>query len=671
MTEITMAGPSAVSPVKEAPRKTIPFVTAIRRHPLAAVVGIVLVFCVGYTALAPRMVKVYSSESIVYVSPTFPKELEDDREHERIYDDFMQQQIAAVPQYDTLRAAIEAYPAAWIRPGENEQNAVERLRKALKVTQVGRSYLIKITLTDTHSTHLADLVNKITENYIERAHDEEFFGRKARLETLRDDLSKQESLLQAKRMEQAELLHSIGMAHYDSKSVSNPYDEQMSKLRDELADAHAKRAEAEARLAQVHVSGTTIQLDEEGSLEVNTDPMLASMRTQVGSEQAALEAQEAGTTEKSELRQAIQRKLKSIDSDMEKAIEQERRKKALEILGRYRMEEARAAALESSLSSALRQTTQQAATGTPILQKAEAINDDIDNLQDQYNKVATRIHDLTLEGSSPGSIHLDTAALQPLGPDASKRPLMLGLLVLVSLLGGPAAAVLAFLMEKNLYSTGDVVRVLGISPIASLLDPSQYPEEIEQEFFLRLAGGIESAYRRTRARSFVFTTIGTQSPKDLVLRLAKALAHSGLKTLVLDAPVSWRGSLPKPDRDKLPAGNGKGQNPEPAETSFGQQNIGSSFLILESLRDYDIVLIAGESLLTSASTENLARTCDATVMVVKSGVSTKDQIKRAAAVLERVNVSGIAVVVSDIDKKHADRETLLSVADYEAAFNPA
>jgi uncharacterized protein involved in exopolysaccharide biosynthesis len=671
MTEITTAGPSAVSPSKEAPRKTIPFFTAIRRHPLAAVVGTVVVFSVGYAALAPRMVKVYTSESVVYVSPTFPKELADDREHERIYDDFMQQQIAAIPQYDTLRAAIEAYPTAWMRPGENEQTAVERLRKALKVSQVGHSYLISIALTSTHTAHLADLVNKITEDYIERAHDEEFFGRKARLETLRDDLAKQESLLQAKRAEQAELLDSVGMAHYDSQALSNPYDEQMSKLRDQLADAHAKRAEAEARLAQVHVSGTAIQLDEQGSSEVNSDPMLASMRTQVGSQHATLEAQEAGLTEKSELRQMIQRNLKSMDAAMEKSIEEERRKKALEILARYRLESARAATLESSLSSDLRQTMRQAATATPILQKAEAINADIDNLQAEYNKVATRIHDLTLEGSSPGSIHLDTAALQPLDPDASKKALMLGLLGLFSLLGGPAAAVLAFLMEEKVYSTGDVVRVLGISPIAALLDPSQYPEEVEQEFFLRLAGGVESAYRRTGARSFVFTTVGTQSPKNLVLRLAKALSRSGLKTVVLDAPVSSGGNLPKPDRDKLQAGSVNEQYPEPAETSIGKQNVGSSVLILESLRQYDIVLIAGESLLTSASTENLTRTCDVTVMVIKSGVSTKNQIKRAAAVLERVNVPGIAVVVSDIDKKNADRETVLSVSDYEAVLNPA
>jgi uncharacterized protein involved in exopolysaccharide biosynthesis len=608
---------------------------------------------------------------VVYVSPTFPKELADDREHERIYDDFLQQQIAAVPQYDNLSAAVKAYPTAWMKPGENEQTAVDRLSKALKVTQVGHSYLISIALTNNNPEHLADLVNKITENYVERARDEELFGRKARLMNLRDDLTKQESLLQAKRAEQAALLHSVGMAHYNSKALSNPYDDQLSKLRDELADAHAKRAEAESRLAQVHVSGTTIQLDEQGSMEVNTDPMLASMRTQIGSQHAALEAQEAGTTEKSELRQAIQRNLKSIDSALDKSIEEERRKKAQEILDRYRLESARAASLESSLSSDLRQTTQQAAIGTPILQKAEAIDDDIDNLQAQYNKVATRIHDLTLEGSSPGSVHLETAALQPQNPDAGKKPLILALLVFVSLLAAPAAAVLAFLMEKKLYSTGDVVRVLGISPIASLLDPSQYPEEIEQEFFLRLAGGIESAYRKTRARSFIFTTLGTQSPKDLVLRLAKALAHSGLKTLVLDAPVSSRGNLPNPDRDKLQTGSANRQDPEPAETSFGQQNGSSSFLISENLKHYDIVLIVGEPLLTSAATENLARICDATVMVLKSGVSTKDRIKRAAAVLERVNVPGIAVVLADIDKKHADRDTVLSVSDYEAALNPA
>jgi len=61
-----------------------------------------------------------------------------------------------------------------------------------------------------------------------------------------------------------------------------------------------------------------------------------------------------------------------------------------------------------------------------------------------------------------------------------------------------------------------------------------------------------------------------------------------------------------------------------------------------------VLLIDGDPLPTSANTEYLARICDATVLVVGSSTSTRQELERSARLLERLEVAGVAVVLNKI-----------------------
>lgn len=677
-------------------RGPLPILTALRRHLVTAGVATVVLLAVGAVALHVRLQPRYSAESVIYVSPVVLRELTAEREPDRSFDNFMQQQISAVTQTTALRDAIAAFPGVWQRKGETEQQAVDRLATALKVAEAGRGYLFSISLTSANPSHLADFLNKITDLYLIRSHNDESFGRTGIIDSLRTALAQQENLLTSKRVEQAALLHSIGLAQLDSKAKTNPFDDKLTKLREQLADAHARRVTADARLTQTGVAANgDITLDEMGSDEINHDALLSSLAAQVGSRKEALQAKMYGLTELNPDRQKALRDLSEMEQSLSTNLLVARQRKAEEIRQRYQLDAVRASTLEGMLSKDLRNAMQSAALGTPNLQKASAVNDDIDRMQSEYNQIAGRIHTLSVEDSSPGSVHLDTLAVAPSGADPNKALLLYCVLAVAALLGGVVAAVIAYMLETRVYSGEDVSRLLGVTPIAGLLNAADFPAEVEQEFFLRLSGGIEAVRRRTGARTFVFTSVGMKTPHEIIGRLAAELSRSGLRTLILDpsskeedrSTSAKEGPLYLLDTQHegalsgshAPASKGTPsdlvssgpsslqESPRVEIKGFKSQNA------TEALRHnrplYDLVLFMGDPILTSATTENAARAADGTVLMIQSGVSTKNQVMRASRVLERIRVAGIAVTLLDVGRKHADAELKLSLRDYKAGMS--
>jgi Mrp family chromosome partitioning ATPase len=83
---------------------------------------------------------------------------------------------------------------------------------------------------------------------------------------------------------------------------------------------------------------------------------------------------------------------------------------------------------------------------------------------------------------------------------------------------------------------------------------------------------------------------------------------------------------------------------------------------------YDVILIDANPLPISAHTEYLARVSDATVLVVKSSATTKQELDRAARLLERLDVAGVAVVLNKISLDRADRAMKKELKRYEQSF---
>jgi Mrp family chromosome partitioning ATPase len=83
---------------------------------------------------------------------------------------------------------------------------------------------------------------------------------------------------------------------------------------------------------------------------------------------------------------------------------------------------------------------------------------------------------------------------------------------------------------------------------------------------------------------------------------------------------------------------------------------------------HDVILVDANPLPISAHTESLTRVCDATVLVLRSGTTTKQELDRAARLLERLEVAGVAVVLNKIGLERADGALKKELRIYEQSF---
>jgi Mrp family chromosome partitioning ATPase len=82
----------------------------------------------------------------------------------------------------------------------------------------------------------------------------------------------------------------------------------------------------------------------------------------------------------------------------------------------------------------------------------------------------------------------------------------------------------------------------------------------------------------------------------------------------------------------------------------------------------DVVLIDANPLPISANTEYLARVADATVLVIQCSTTTKQELDRAARLLERLEVAGVAVVLNKISLGRSDRALRREFRRYEQSL---
>ncbi|HVW77578.1 MAG TPA: hypothetical protein VHB45_08185 [Alloacidobacterium sp.] len=668
---------------------------SLRLHSVTAVLVTVVVLGLGLAALMRHGVS-YVAESTIYVSPTFPKTLIEDREQERPYDSYVQEQVHSITRYDVLEDALHSLPrGAWQRPGETERAAIDRLKKSLDIARVGLTYQVSITLHRSTPDHLADIVNAVTQSYISKAKNEEYYGRDDRLNTLRatrDDLRKE---LDARTTELSTITQELGMAKVDSDG-SNPFDDELAKMRTDLTTAHEQRVQAEAQLSALRNSDPSTPnaaLNAAADELVANDPGLMALKTDLAKKRSTLVEQLSTLTPNHPLRKQTEEQLNQIDQALQSMQLQLQKKAAAQLELKDRAELNRASAVETKLLSDLRRETGTAASAAPKLQRAEDLKAEIAHLTTRYSEVADRISNLELESSSPGSIHLFAPALPPTGPEPSKIRFLLPLLLPFSILVGIAAAVAMDIFDPYIHTATDMEALLGFAPIGVLMDDQDVTQRVFDECSLRLAAGIDHAVRTSGARTFVFTGIaGGAGVTSIVHSMGSTLARLGHKTLTIDAsgntdPVAYvtlgvNDSVTRSVQDAdfgVPADGlqtvASGQLdattvfPKPLSGAMTPlcNFAGKAFKTLS--KEYEIILIDGAPLLASAETEYLARSADVTILVSEAGKTTKRRLTRATRLLERLDVSGVAAVINRVRLARAESDLQNDLRDAESRIS--
>ena len=679
-TQYPLRPASRVSPI----RINIP--RSIRQHPVTSLLVALLVLGLGLAVIAKHK-PTYMAASTIYVSPTFPKTLVDDTEQERPYESFIQEHVHAINRYDILAEAIRRMPpGTWQYPGENERTAVLRLQQSLTISRIGQTYQVEIAIDGPRPEHLADIVNTITTVYLEKAKSEEFYGRDDRLASLKEEQARIQTETDSLLQEQDKITKALGVAVFNDKGGSN-IDADNAKIQSDLTAAHEQRIQAEAQLEALNhgdPNAPNSALNAAADEIIASDPGLEALKKSLSQHRADLVDKLNGMTENHPERKQTEAQLAQIDKAIQDMQADLRRKAAARLEQKLHTQLNQAEIIESKLNGDLQHGTRQAADTSPKIQRASEIQAELTRLQTRYSAVDDRISNLELESSSPGSVHLFSPAMTPLGPEKSKVMLLLIAIFPISIIMGVLTAIALDLLDPHIYTASDVEAVLGFAPIGMLFDDREVTQVVFDECALRLAAGVDHAARLAGARTFVLTGVNSGAgTTSIIENLGSMLAKLGRKTLVIDPsghtePVAFvtLGTALQKRPVQFPDGSTASS---PSSTELQKVNAGNQSLpnrisamngmVFESFKnmssEYDIVLIDAAPILISAETEYLARMADVTVLVSEAGKTKKAWLTRAARLLERLGVAGAAAVVNKVNPARAEEPLKHDLREFE------
>jgi len=604
--------------------------------------------------------KLYTAQSVVYVEPVVARNLNDLGSpgfDQFRYNSYLDQQMQTVVRTDILTDALKSLPpGTWRRSGETEDDALRRLVKKLVVERPLTSYQISIKLPDKNPEEAAAIVNAVTATYLKGGRKDELEHSDGRLQLLGEERQRVRDELKADRKEQAELGASMGQAN-PIQTLENPFDASTANIRTQLQTARQQRDVAQAQLESVsgegldHRSGLAAAADE----SIVTDPGLSAEKSAVSARRVALQTTMAGLTPSNPQYKQAQDELAELDLRLEAKTAEVRERAKRRIRDTLRTELQRTAEVEATLNAQLASETAKAAGAGPKLQRAQELAADIARLTARYTTLDEAYSALQIVTTGPGMAHLLLAARVPSSPDPSKADLLLLAALPFGLLCGLSSAVLARHRDGKIYLGSDLAEATGFAPIAVLPARQDVSARVTDEYVLRLAAGIESAYRSAGARSFILTAVSADTTGDtpttaLTCDLARKLEDLRLRVRVLHASELMVASPEtmqyRPATVALPAATGKPAMP-------AGEGIASARLHRMKGED-DILLIEAAPLLHSAETEYAVRCADATILVVESGTTQKSELTEATALLARLNVSGVAAVLDGLRPENAD-----------------
>lgn len=651
---------------------------------LALTVGILVFAALAAFALTRR--PYYETSALVYVQPMKARVVTDpsDGSYDPIrYDSYIQQQIQTILRSDTLIDALKDAASAsphdlWTLPNESPQAAVKRLQKSLKVERETGSYQLSITLSGDNARAITALVNAVVGNYIAKERADELAQNDQQLQILRQDRVQILDQLADSTREQAQLSSSLGVADpagaanigSNSGTPSNPYDAQLAQLRAQLAEARAARAIADAQLASVAAAGsqTTDSLNAAADQSSANDPGLNALKQTISERRSTLATQMAGLTPKNPLYKQDQDEMKRLDDSLATMSSELRSKAAQQVLATLRLDAERKQDVEARLAAQLQQQTAIATAATPRLQRASLVTADVARLQARFTEVDNAINALELEHDSSGLVHLLLPADLPVKPQTSRKWLILAAAFPFSIGCGLFAALLKYKMNPRIYIAEDVSSILSFPPIATLPSQMDVDEVVADEFMLRLVAGLDQAHSSGGARTFVFSAASASTNiTEIVGTVAHKMERLGYRTMILKASAALHHSPATPLEDPVRPRSEFQLAPRQGNQTSELRRGSVIAANLEKLTEkVDLLFIEALPLLASAEAEFAARLADITVLVAESAKTTRTELANSLALARRLNVAGLAAVLSNLRLKHADRDFLAMVQSVDA-----
>lgn len=615
----------------------------------------------------------YIADSIVYIQPTPAKVLPSEGGAPRwpfdgsTYETYIEQQMMNVSRPDVLIGAVHKLNG-FERPGESDQLAIDRLVRMLEVTRQGSAYQFSIAAVAGNPAFAAQIANAVTVAYIESASRDERTGDQQRIALLKEERDRIQTALAADRTEQYELNKQLGVASVGVK-VPDHYDEDITQILTDLAKARADHDAAASKFSSMDAGHgpSSVAIDAQADEMISSDAGLVSMKQSLNARRVMLIAQMANLTPANPQYKLDETELSKINGTLEAMMKDLRAKAAERIQLQLRIDLERTSDVEAELNGQLRQLVSAATSATPKMQRSSYLAGDIKRLEARYANVDEELHNVFLEDNAPAAAYQVAPAVAPLTRGKSRVLRNTFMIALAGLFFGVLAAVVAHTVDPKIYIAADVERVLGFAPLAQLPNFNEVSEGVAEEYMLRLASAIEHGRKQGSLRNCIFTGTGPGTGvSTLVNRVRTMLEAMGRTTILVDATGA---RLPVQHSSADPKGADSGSAESALHLVPGGRVTRPTALqrmAEEAETEEDsLVLTDTAPLSVSAETEYLARFVDCAVVVIESGVTTRDALRETAQTLQRLNVGTVGFVLNRVGLAKADHAFRASVEAVE------
>lgn len=591
---------------------------------------------------------------------------------------------------------------------ETEQATLVRFNDRLSVEPVRRSRLVQVSFESQDPQVAAKAVNALASNYIQENLESRWDAAQKASEWLSQQLQSFKAKLEKSEDDLQQYAQDNGLLFLETEKgdTENIVDERLRQLQDELTKAQADRYTKESLYRLVEAGDYS-------SLPGVVDNKLMQDLTE---RLADLEREQAALTPTFTSDYPKVKQIQSQIDDIQKMLDQERKRAAQGIVDEYQA----AVRREALVREAFEQQQAQANLVAGRAVQYNILKREVDTNKQLYEGLLQRLKEAGVSaGMNASNIRIVDAAVPPTKPVSPRPVLNLGLALLLGLGGGVGVAFLQEHLDNTLKTSDDIERLLRVPTLA--LIPSRESlnhtsagvygmaenslslpngngkhaplEKVPGKAWIRIDGNgtqhsalseafrglrtsvlLSSAGRPPRSLTFVSAEPG-EGKTTVASNLAISLAHLGKRVLLID------GDMRRPCVHKIfniedrsgglvtyltgekewrhlvrPTGITDLDclvcGPVPPNPSELLSSDRMQMLIREAMAEYQFVLIDAPPLLNVADGRILATMVEGAILVVKGGFTPRELAQQAQLHIRDVGAHLIGVVLNDVDVRH-------------------
>lgn len=565
-------------------------------------------------------------------------------------------------------------------PGAKREAILQSVSSHLKVTVVPRTDAVKISYRHPDPVVARDFVNKLLDVFMERSVEDRLFGADQAADILNSQMKELRNHAADAQRELAKYQEEHNFIGSDEKD--NLTTAGLKIVNEQLAEARADQLIKQARLHLVQ-SGNPELLT-----SVAPTPTLQALRgeeTQVKIELGQLTSKYGpGYPRVHELQTQLPNLEKSIAAE------------TANVTRRIQEEYDTATNTVQNLQHRLDDQIQQAFKLNESAAQYALLRQDAESSRDLYDAMESKLKESSVSAAlnAPTMGVIDHAVIAPFAAEPNRRTIVItgglaGLIVGVFLALGLEA------LDDTLKTSEDIetfsrFHTLGAvphfeaegmttkdnHPVPRRLVTVTAPESLAAESYRTIRSSIllSSADRRNKV-ILITSSFMAEGKSTLSANLAVTLAQRGERVLLVDSDLR-RSTLHKTFNLERPMGGFSNllsqvdtqdvyitpeidlptltflaagpKPPNPAELLASNR---MAELILQWREEYDHVIIDSAPVLMVSDSLPLASRVDATVLVVRAGLTRKKAIARAFDLLSRSNIRILGAVMNDIDLK--------------------